>query len=439
MNIAVVGSGISGLIAVEDLRLRHRVTLFEAAARLGGHTNTVEVDLGGERHAIDTGFIVFNDRTYPNFCRRLAEWGVESQPTEMSFSVRCDSASLEYNGSSLNGLFIQRKNLLSRRFHRMIRDVLRFNREATLLAASDKDREESITVSQFLARGRYSREFAEHYLLPMGAAIWSCPYGAFGEFPIRFIAEFYHHHGLLSLRNRPQWRTINGGSRRYIDALTRRWRDDVSIRLSTPIARIRRNSETVILTPKAGPQEHFDHVVFACHSDQALRLLADAAPAEREILSAFPYGRNSAALHTDTSLLPRRRGAWASWNYLVPDAAQRDSALPSLTYNMNILQRLDSQRIFCVTLNAEDRIDPSQVLQRFIYEHPVFSPGRAAMQARHRELLCANRSSFCGAYWGNGFHEDGVVSAMAVARAINSREAVPHARTEFARAVEAAT
>jgi uncharacterized protein len=426
MKIAVIGSGISGLIATEDLRSGHDVTLFESSAALGGHTNTVEIELDGERLCVDTGFIVFNDRTYPNFCARLDEWGVASQPTEMSFSVRCDAADLEYNGASLNKLFVQRRNLLRPGFHRMIRDILRFNREAASLATSRAGGDPRQTVADFLAAGRYSAEFAEHYLFPMGAAIWSCPVGAFSQFPVRFIAEFYHHHGLLSLRDRPLWRTVTGGSRRYIEALTRRWGREVEIRLNTPVASVRRLPGSVRLGT-GGSEESFDHVVFACHSDQALQLLIDATPTEVEVLSRIPYGKNLAVLHTDARLLPRRRKAWASWNYLLGAADRRHSAPPTLTYCMNVLQNLRSRHTVCVTLNAEDQIDPGQILGRFQYEHPLFTTDRSAVLARHGELLNTNRTSFCGAYWGNGFHEDGVVSGMAVARAINSR---PHLAAE---------
>ena len=439
MKIAVIGSGISGLIAAEDLRSKHDVTLFEASETLGGHTNTVDIDLDGERLSVDTGFIVFNDRTYPNFCGRLDDWGVEWAPTEMSFSVRCDASNLEYNGASLNKLFIQRRNLFRPGFHRMIRDILRFNREATALAMSPPDGHPDETVAGFLSRGRYSREFAEHYLLPMGAAIWSCPLGTFGQFPVRFIAEFYHHHGLLSLRGRPQWRTVRGGSRRYIDALLRRWGRDVEIRLKTPVTSVRRFPESVQVGIAGGCEEVFDHVVFACHSDQALRLLCDATPVETEVLSSIPYGRNVAVLHTDARLLPRRRGAWASWNYLLPGSTARHAAPATLTYCMNILQHIRSRECLCVTLNAEDLIDPKRVLARFEYHHPIFTAGRRNAQARHGELLNVNRTSFCGAYWGNGFHEDGVVSAMAVVQAINAAPCPETFRQPVRLSLEAAT
>jgi uncharacterized protein len=431
MDIAIIGAGISGLIAAEDLRHSHQVTLFEANPDLGGHTNTVDVEVDGQRVAVDTGFIVFNDRTYPNFTRRLAEWGVPSDPTEMSFSVRCDDENLEYNGSSLNGVFVQRRNLFRRSFLRMLQDILRFNREATAIALNPEREAADETVGQFIARHGYSREFAQHYLLPMGAAIWSCPLGVFEDFPIRFIIEFYHHHGLLSLRNRPQWKVIRGGSRRYIEALQRRWGGSVRVRLKTPVTAVRRVGDRVFVSPSAHEPESYDHVVFACHADQALRLLADPSPIERELLSAFPYSKNIAVLHTDEGLLPKSRRAWASWNYLLPQSTNRAAAPPTLTYCMNILQHLRVKSTVNVTLNCDEQIDPARVLRRFHYEHPVFTLQRAKAHARHREVLNVNRTSFCGAYWGNGFHEDGVVSAMRVVEAIEGRlnaESRPTAR-----------
>ncbi len=413
MKIAIIGSGISGLVAAYRLHRTHQVTLFEANDYLGGHTNTVDVELDGQRHAIDTGFIVFNDWTYPNFIELLAEIGVASQPTVMSFSVRDDRSGLEYNGHSLNTLFAQRRNLLRPGFYRMLRDIMRFNRQAREIAQRP---EVERTVGEFLQEHRYSPQFAEHYLLPMGAAIWSCPTGTFSEFPIRFIAEFYHNHGLLNLADRPTWRVVQGGSRSYVDRLVDGFRDRV--RLATPIVGVTRSMDRVELRTKIGSLESFDHVIFACHSDQALRILGTAAtPTEREVLSAFPYGRNVAVLHTDTNLLPRSRRAWASWNFRQNGDPSRPA---SVTYNMNILQGLKSPKTFCVTLNDEDSIKPEAVLRRFVYFHPVFTTQRAAAQARHAELLTANRTSFCGAYWRNGFHEDGVVSALEVVRAIET-------------------
>lgn len=425
MRLAIVGTGISGLVAARRLHAAHDLAVFEANDYLGGHTHTVEVADHGERHAVDTGFIVFNTRTYPNFVRLLDELGVASRPTSMSFSVHDERTGLEYNGSSLGTLFVQRRNLFRPRFYRMLADILRFNRAARRLVASGDD---AVTVGEFLAAYGYSQEFAEHYLLPMGSAIWSCPMGTFAQFPVRFIAEFYHNHGLLDLWNRPVWRVVEGGSRRYVEALAAPFRE--RIRLRTPVAAVRRLPDGVIVTPRTGAPERFEHVIFACHSDQALRILGDDATArERIVLSAFPYERNVATLHTDVSLLPRRRGAWASWNYRVT-AHREASAAATVTYNMNLLQGLRARQTYCVTLNADERIAPEKVLGRFVYDHPVFTTQRAAAQARHGDLLDANRTSFCGAYWGNGFHEDGVNSALAVVAALQKRsEAAAGART----------
>ena len=420
MKIAIIGAGISGLTAAYRLSAAHDVTLFEANDYLGGHTNTVDVEIDGERHAIDTGFIVFNDWTYPNFIALLDELGVRSQPTSMSFSVRCDAANLEYNGSSLNGLFAQRRNLLRPSFYRMLADILRFNREAPELILNQPATEET-TVGEYLVRQRYSREFVEHYLLPMGAAIWSCPLGTFANFPIRFIAEFYRNHGLLSVRNRPTWRVIEGGSRNYVAKMAERFSD--RIRLSAPIEQVTRTTEGVMVKPQNKPAVSFDHVVFACHSDQALRMLVDPTPTERAVLSEFPYGRNIAVLHTDHRVLPKRRRAWASWNYhLSGRPADSATQSASVTYQMNLLQHIRSQHVFNVTLNSDERIDPAKVLRRIEYHHPIFTVRRAAAQARHRELINVNRTSFCGAYWGNGFHEDGVVSALRVCEALLPKE-----------------
>ena len=418
MKIAIIGAGISGLNAAYLLR-GHETTVFEANDYPGGHTHTVEVEVAGERHAIDTGFIVFNDWTYPHFIALLDELGVRSQPTSMSFSVTCERTGIEYGGSSLNTLFAQRRNVLRPGFHRMLRDILRFNRAAefTVLGNNANAVGEEPTVAEFLARGRYSREFTDLYLLPMGAAIWSCPTGTFEQFPIRFIVEFYRNHGLLSLWNRPTWRVIEGGSRMYVAALLRRL--ERPVRLNTPIERVRRLSDRVEVIPRGQAGECFDHVIFACHSDQALRMLADATATERDVLGAFPYERNVAILHTDLTVLPRRRRAWSSWNYRV---SRQTPERATVTYCMNILQQISSKHIFNVTLNSEERIDPNRVLGRFVYEHPVFTTRRAAAQARHAELINVNRTSYCGAYWRNGFHEDGVVSALAVCNALEAAQ-----------------
>lgn len=412
MRIAILGTGVSGLVAAYRLNSSHEITVFEANDYLGGHANTVDVEYDGERHAVETGFVVFNEWCYPNFIRILDELGVDSRPTSMSFSVRDDKSGLEYNGHSLRALFAQRRNLLRPSFHRMLYDILRFNRDAKRLLQTGSDE----TVGEFIARQGYGREFRRHYLLPMGSAIWSCPLGTFAHFPIRFIAEFYENHGLLNLRDRPTWRVVSGGSKTYVDAISRGFRD--RIRLSAPIVAVRRFDDHVLVHPRNGSWERFDHVVFACHADQALRMLgADATESEREILTAFPYEKNTAVLHTDATLLPRTRRAWASWNYRL---GEDEWGPATITYNMNMLQGLDSRHTFCVTLNEDARIDPSRVLRRFVYHHPVFTLARDAAQSRHAELSAANRSSFCGAYWRNGFHEDGVVSALAIVRAIET-------------------
>ena len=414
MKIAIIGAGISGLTAAYRLSGRHEITVFEANDYIGGHTHTVDVELDDEHHAIDTGFIVFNDWTYPNFIKLLDELAVPSRATSMSFSVRCDRTGLEYNGSSLNGLFAQRRNLFRPSFHRMLRDIMRFNREGLALAEDRQtDNDAEVTVGEFLKEHRYSREFADQYLLPMGSAIWSCPTGTFENFPIRFIAEFYRNHGLLSVRNRPTWRVIEGGSRTYVAAMTAKFQD--RIRLNAPVQQVRRLADGVEVDSNGIVSERFDHVIFACHSDQALRMLGDPTAVERELLSAFPYEKNIAVLHYDTAPLPRRRRAWASWNYLI---AVRQTAHATVSYCMNILQQLRSKNVFSVTLNSDELIDPGKVLQRFEYHHPIFTTQRTEAQARHSELLNANRSSFCGAYWGNGFHEDGVVSALRVCEAL---------------------
>lgn len=418
MRIAIIGTGISGLVAASRLHREHDLHVFEANDYVGGHTNTVSVEWQGERHDIDTGFIVFNERTYPNFCRLLDELDVLSDATSMSFSVRCDLSGLEYTGKSLNGMFAQRRNLLRPWFYRMICDILRFNRDAPrLLDGTD----EQLTVGEYLKRSRFSRELADQYLLPMGAAIWSCPVTTFEQFPMRFIAEFYLNHGLLSVRNRPTWRVIRGGSHRYVEKLMAGFRD--RIRLSTAIESVRRHEDSVMVQPAGREAEAFDEVIFACHSDQALSILGeDAKATERELLSAFPYGRNTAVLHTDESVLPRRRLAWASWNYHISAEATNHA---TVTYNMNILQHLHSRHTFCVTLNEDGLIDERKVIARFRYSHPIFTTERAAVQRRHSELVRSNRTSFCGAYWGNGFHEDGVNSALAVTQAFEKVSMIP--------------
>ena len=406
MRIAVIGSGISGLVCARILNKAHDVTVFEANDYVGGHTHTVEVRIGDERHSIDTGFIVFNRKTYPNFDRLLNELGVESTETRMSFSVKCDRTGLEYNGTSPNGLFAQRRNLLRPSFWRMLRDIMRFNKEGTAFLTRNEN--EDLSVGEFLRSRNYSREFAENYLLPMGSAVWSCPFQTFEEFPIRFICEFYYNHSFLQIRDRPMWRTIKGGSQSYVEEITKPFRE--RIRLNCPVQSVSRGDDYVRVVTRDS-DEQFDEVVLACHSDTALQILDDADDLERELLSAFPYSQNSAVLHTDTSILPKSRRAWAAWNYHLTHDRQAGA---SVTYDMSILQHIRSSHEFCVTLNEDDAIAPAKVLGRYQYSHPIFTLDRAKIQARHAEVIRRRRTSFCGAYWRNGFHEDGVVSALAV-------------------------
>lgn len=408
MRIAIIGTGISGLVSGYLLHRDHDVTLFEQNAYIGGHTNTVTVDDPSGPLAVDTGFIVFNDWTYPNFIQLLDQLGVESDPTSMSFSVQCERTGLEYNGTSLNGLFSQRRNLFNPRFHRMLLDIARFNRQAPQFL---EDGDDATTVGEYLSENGYGQGFMEQYLLPMGAAIWSCPTGIFEQFPVKFIIEFYKNHGLLSVTNRPTWRVIRGGSNQYVHRLIEGFKD--SIRLNCPIQSVWRTDNTVQVRTATGVEE-FDEVVFACHSDQALAILDDPSSTESEVLGEFPYSRSTAILHTDETVLPKRRRSWAAWNYHLAEDRQ-DQA--TVTYNMNILQNLKTERTYCVTLNEEHRIEPSSVIRQIAYSHPIYTVARKQAQARHAELIRSNRTSFCGAYWANGFHEDGVSSALAVCEA----------------------
>lgn len=403
MRIAIIGSGISGNVAAYHLCRQHEVTVFEAGGHAGGHTHTHDIEHEGRRVAVDTGFIVCNDRTYPNFLALMQEIGVPLQSSDMSFSVQTADG-LEYNGTTLNSLFAQRRNLLRPTFWRMIRDILRFNREAPALLQSPDD---SLSLGDYLDAQGYSREFVEHYILPMGAAIWSAGTGTLRQFPARYFVRFFHHHGMLTVDDRPQWRTVQGGSARYVERLTAPFRD--RIRLNTPVESVRRSPAGVFVKPSGTEPERFDRVFFACHSDQALRLLTDASAPEREVLGAIRYQRNDVVLHTDTRLLPRRNLAWAAWNYHLVDGASERVAV---TYHMNILQRITSRKPLLVTLNLSDRIDPSCIIRQMQYEHPVFTREAVAAQARHAEIDGLDRAYFCGAYWGFGFHEDGVVSAL---------------------------
>lgn len=408
MRIAVVGAGISGLLAARLLADDHEVHVFESESYAGGHTNTVTFGAFGREYAADTGFMVFNEHTYPNFVRLLQLLKVPARDSDMSFSVRCDRSGLEYQGSNLNGLFAQRRNLLRPSFYRMIGDIVRFNRQAIeLLPSEDND----LTLDRYLELHRYGREFIEHYLVPMGAAIWSVPPDRFRQFPARFIVSFFHNHGLLSVRGHLKWKTVQGGAARYVETLMHPFARRV--RLNCPVASVQRYPDRVEVTPVHGPTEQFEAVVMAAHADQALTMLADAGPTEREILGAFAYQCNDTVLHVDPSLLPRSRRAWASWNYRIPREEDRPV---TLTYNLNRLQGHSSPAPICVTLNDTRSIDPASIIQQFDYSHPVYTREALAAQKRFSEINGRNRTYFCGAYWGNGFHEDGVRSALAVAQ-----------------------
>ena len=424
MKIAIIGSGIAGNVVAHRLHREHAITVFEAGDHVGGHTHTHTIESHGARYEIDTGFIVFNDWTYPNFIALLNELGVESQASAMSFSVRNEASGLEYNGTTLNSLFAQRRNLLRPSFYRMLRDIARFNREAPALLASTAE----TALGDYLAQHRYSREFIDDYLVPMGAAIWSTDPLRMLAFPARFFVRFFHNHGMLSVNARPQWRAIRGGSARYVEKLVAPFR--ARIRLNTPVEMVRRLPDGVMIKARGAETERFDQVFFACHSDEALRLLTDAHGLEREILGAIRYQENEAVLHTDTSALPRARRAWAAWNYHV---LREQGARVALTYNMNILQTLDARETFCVTLNRGECIAPDKIIKRLVYHHPLFTPAGVGAQQRQSEVNGPQRTYFCGAYWRNGFHEDGVVSALAALQHFYQRNSNHHAQRHLSR------
>jgi len=406
LRVAIVGAGVSGLTVAHLLHPRHDITVFEAGSYAGGHTNTVRVDLPDETLDVDTGFIVFNDRNYPNFERLLARLGVASQPSTMSFSVSAVGEDFEYAGTP-RGLLAQPGNLTRPAFVRMVGEYVRFNRDARVLLASGDDR---TSLGDWLAQLRYSDAFVRRLIVPQASAVWSADLRQMWSLPARFLVTFFHNHGMLSLTGRPRWRTVAGGSARYVEALTAPFTD--RLRLRTPVERIERLDDHVLVTPRGGEPERFDQVVLATHADQSLKMLADASPREHEILGAIPYQPNEAVLHTDRSLLPRRRAAWSSWNYHLLDEPTGPS---TVTYHMNTLQRLRSKHELCVTLNRSAAIDPEKVIATIPYAHPVFTAEGWRAQARHVEISGVNRTHYCGAYWRWGFHEDGVVSAQRVA------------------------
>jgi len=414
-RIALIGTGIAGLSAAWHLHRQHELVLFEANDYVGGHTATKDIERDGKHYAIDTGFIVFNDWTYPNFIALLEQIGTRWQFSNMSFSLRCERTGLEYNGTSINSLFAQRRNAVNPAFLRMIVDILRFNgRARALLAPADKPRhpdpDGTLTLGDFLERGGYSRVFAERYIIPMGRAIWSATGQSMLDFPARFFVDFFDRHGFLNIDDRPVWRTVSGGSREYVRRMSAVFAQHgrVEGRTSTPAKQIRRSAEHVEIIDTRGHVDRFDYVVMACHSDQALRMLESPTDLERDVLGAFPYQPNEAILHTDDRVLPRKPLARAAWNYHLRDP---DTERVFLTYDMNVLQSIDSSTRFLVTLNRDD-IDPQQILGRYVYDHPVYTPSAVRAQTRRHEISGHHRSFYCGAYWRYGFHEDGVVSAL---------------------------
>jgi predicted NAD/FAD-binding protein len=411
MRIALIGSGISGMAAAYYLSRRHEVFLFEKERRLGGHTNTVTVESGRGPLAVDTGFIVHNDRTYPNLVKLFAELRVETQPSDMSFAVACPQSGYEYSSRGLNGFYAQRANLVRLNQHRLLREILRFNREALKLlgqAAAD-----GLALDDVIERGRYAPMLAERYLYPMASAVWSMSIEAVRRFPALTLLRFFENHGMLGINTHPRWKVIRGGSSSYIPPLTAPYKE--RIYKGVDIQSVERSQTGVTLRFRDRPPMSFDHVVFSCHAEQALPLLEAPSDSERDILSRFTTTRNEVCLHTDSRLLPRRRRARASWNYRL---SQNRGASATLTYHMNRLQSLPGPEDYCVTLNADGSIDAAKVLRRMVYRHPLYDRTAIQAQARWSDISGRNRTHFCGAYWFYGFHEDGLNSALRVARAL---------------------
>ena len=409
MKIAVIGSGISGLFAAHRLDAEHDVTLFESEDRIGGHTHTVKVDVEGETHSVDVGFIVYNLATYPNFIEMIEKLGVETKPTTMSFGISCEQTGLEWASRGMRSVFAQPRNLARPRFLKMLLDVLRFNRDSRQILEDDRS---ELSLGTYLKENGFSQQFLDHYIVPLGAAIWSADPRQFLDFPAATFVRFFDNHGLLQARPDLPWRVIRGGSQRYVDRLLADFQG--TLRPGTPVQSVHRNPECVEVQSAAG-SENFDHVVIATHSDQALNLLADASPEEKEVLGAIRYQPNDVVLHSDTKLMPTSPHAWACWNYRIPREYQGRALL---TYDMNRLQGIESTKPLLVTLNDEGRIHPDEVLGRFVLSHPVFDQKALRAQRQHETINGVQRTHYAGAYWGYGFHEDGVRSAIAACDSI---------------------
>ena len=408
-RVAVIGSGIAGLSAAHYLSRKHEVHVFERDNRLGGHTHTVTVDSPAGPLPVDTGFIVHNERTYPNFCRLMRDLEIETQASDMSFAVTGENGGFEYSSRGLGGFFAQKKNYLSPLHYTLLREIMRFNREAPKVL--EDENAEGMTLGEFLAAGGYADVFIERYLIPMAGAVWSMAPDAMAGFPARTLIRFMRNHGMLGIHTHPQWKVIRGGSHAYIAPLTRPFAKRIS--QGADISAVERGEKGVTLRFRDAHAQQFDEVVFACHGDQILPLLAQPVGVEREVLGSFTTTRNEACLHTDSKLLPRRPAARASWNYVLGDAGK-----VTVTYDMNRLQSLHTAENYCVTLNANGSVDPARALRRMIYEHPLYTRAAIRAQERWHEISGKNHTHFCGAYWFYGFHEDGVRSGLRVAQSL---------------------
>lgn len=412
MKIAIVGTGISGLTSAYLLSRKHDVHVFEANNYIGGHTNTIEVKEESRTIPVDTGFIVFNEKNYPNLCHLFDVLGVESRDSDMSFSVFCEKTRLEYNGTDMNRVFSQRSNLFNPAFIGMLKDIMRFHEQAP--AALENGLSDIVTVSEFADQYAYSKKFIEYYLVPLGASLWSCPAEKFRKFPIKFVLEFLDNHCMLQVNDRPQWKTVVGGSYQYVSPLTDKFK--TKIHLNSPVRSVSRKNNRVDLYLADGVCETFDEVIIATHADTSRRLVKNIEAEERSLLELFEYQDNEAVLHRDTNVLPKKKRTWASWNYRIPAA---DSSHVAVTYNMNMLQGIESEHTYNVSLNQTRDIDPDKIIKRIQYHHPVFQPGRDLAQSQHHKMIRRRGISYCGAYWGYGFHEDGVQSALNIGQSFD--------------------
>ena len=414
MKIAIIGSGISGLVCANKLHKNHDITVFEKNSYVGGHTNTVQVEDEGRPLAVDTGFIVFNKKTYPNFLKLIEELGVSYQKTSMSFSVQCESTGLEYNGTSLNALFAQRRNLFSPRFLKFVHGITQFNAAAKAYLQTEMTGK---SLGDFIREQQIAPMVISHYLIPMAAAVWSADPRLMWEFPAEFILRFWKNHGFLEINDRPQWYVIQGGSKSYIEPLCRGFKD--RIRLNAPVEEVIRDDHGVKVKQASGQSDTFDKVIFACHSNQTRNILQDKTAQEESALASLPYQRNVAILHTDDSTMPRKRLAHAAWNYVLPKQA---SDLVTVHYNMNILQTLNTNNTYVVSLNTDSSIDPKTVIRSIEYDHPIFTPHGMSGQKTLRRISGKNHTFFCGAYMRYGFHEDGVMSALHAVRRLEDQQ-----------------